>query len=268
MLKDLAEFEGALKQAGDALVCVDFTASWCGPCQMIGPRFAALASECPESIFVKVDVDEAQDVAAKCRITSMPTFHFYHQGKLISQFSGADEASLRAIVLANRFHKFDMLPVSTRVVVGGLQSAPQHNGKEAVVVGFEGTRYQCQLPDGEIVALKPANVRQTGVLVTLLPAAATYGGAPGGQARLMGFDEETHEYAVVDELTHTSRSLPPECVLLPPGTRATTAQLSDSSRNGVRVKVLSFDHEAGRYAALCKSDGSQWKLKPGCLVCV
>lgn len=37
---------------------VDFTASWCGPCQMIKPFFEQLAAEFPNVIFVKVDVDE------------------------------------------------------------------------------------------------------------------------------------------------------------------------------------------------------------------
>jgi thioredoxin len=267
-LGDLSEFHAALKQAGDALVCVDFTAAWCGPCQMIGPRFAAMEHEFPESRFVKVDVDEAQDIAAQCGIRSMPTFHFYHQGQLIEQFSGADEGRLRAIVIQNRFRLFDVLPIGTRVLVGGLQGAPQHNGKEGAVVGYDGARYQCQLPGGEVLALKPANVRQTAVPVTVLAQAAVYGAVPGGQARLMAYDEGANEYNVLEEPVNSARSLPLDCVLLPPGTRATTARLTDASRNGVRVKVLSYDADAGRYAVLCKSDGSQWKLKPGNVICV
>lgn len=267
-LGDASEFKAALADASDALVCVDFTASWCGPCQMIGPRFAAMAAEFPECVFVKVDVDEAQDVAAQCQVRSMPTFHFYQQGQLIEQFSGADESRLRSIVSAHRFRRFDVLPLGTHVTLGGLQGAPQHNGKEGVVVGFDGARYQARLPSGEVLALKPANVRQTGVPVQLLPAAAGFGGQPGSAAVLVAYDEGANEYAVVEEPTHTSRSLPPECVLLPPGTRATTAHLSDASRNGARVKVLAWDADAGRYAVLRAQDGSQWKLKPGNLVCV
>ncbi|KAG8459892.1 hypothetical protein KFE25_010941 [Diacronema lutheri] len=267
-LGDLAEFKQALSEAGDLLLCVDFTAAWCGPCQMIGPRFTAMASEFDDVRFLKVDVDEAQDVAAHCGIRSMPTFHFYHQGQLIEQFSGADEGRLRSIVAANRYRHFDALPLGTRVLVGGLQSAAQHNGKEGVVVAFDEARYQTRLPSGETVALKPANVRQTAVPVTLLPAASAFGAQPGGAASLLAYDEGANEYALVEEPTHTSRTLPLECVLLPAGTRATTAHLTDGSRNGVRVKVLSFDAHAGRYTVLAGKDGSQWKLKPGNLVCV
>jgi thiol-disulfide isomerase/thioredoxin len=40
------------------LVCVDFTATWCGPCQRIGPEFVKMADAYPDCVFIKVDVDE------------------------------------------------------------------------------------------------------------------------------------------------------------------------------------------------------------------
>ncbi|XP_068584445.1 thioredoxin-like [Cebidichthys violaceus] len=95
---DLAEFKQILKDAGDKLVVVDFTATWCGPCKMIGPIFHGLASQ-PENknvVFLKVDVDEADDVSKECKITSMPTFHFYKNGKKVDEFSGADKQKLLA----------------------------------------------------------------------------------------------------------------------------------------------------------------------------
>ena len=43
------------------LVCVDFTATWCGPCQKIGPKFVEMASIFDDCEFVKVDVDEKRE---------------------------------------------------------------------------------------------------------------------------------------------------------------------------------------------------------------
>lgn len=97
-VRDLAEFRQTLKDAGNKLVVVDFTATWCGPCQMIAPAFIKL-SEDPENqnvIFLKVDVDDARDVAENCGIRSMPTFHFYKNEQKVFDFSGASLPKLKA----------------------------------------------------------------------------------------------------------------------------------------------------------------------------
>ena len=57
-----------------------------------------MADQFPDVVFVKVDVDEAADVAEKCGISAMPTFQFYKGGKQVDSFSGADEAKLKACV--------------------------------------------------------------------------------------------------------------------------------------------------------------------------
>jgi thiol-disulfide isomerase/thioredoxin len=58
MIGTKEEFDAALKDAGSKLVVVDFTASWCGPCQQIAPVFKGLAQEFKDVVFLKVDVDE------------------------------------------------------------------------------------------------------------------------------------------------------------------------------------------------------------------
>merc|ERR1712146_357322 len=89
------DFDKCLADAGDKLVVVDFTATWCGPCQRIAPVFAKLAEEMPDVVFVKVDVDENEDTAGACGISCMPTFQFYKKAEKVYEFSGASEEKIR-----------------------------------------------------------------------------------------------------------------------------------------------------------------------------
>ena len=98
MLATKGEFDKCLADAGDKLVVVDFTATWCGPCQRIAPVFVKLAEEMPDVVFVKVDVDKLGELAAQLGVTSMPTFLFMRNGEVVDRMSGADEAGLRAMV--------------------------------------------------------------------------------------------------------------------------------------------------------------------------
>ncbi|KAM4051144.1 thioredoxin [Anomaloglossus baeobatrachus] len=93
-IENMEQFKTALCEAGDKLVVVDFTATWCGPCKMIGPFFDAMSTKYTDVVFLKVDVDDAADVAADCDIKCMPTFHFYKNGNRVHEFSGANQASL------------------------------------------------------------------------------------------------------------------------------------------------------------------------------
>ena len=93
-----ADFDKCLTDAGDKLVVVDFTATWCGPCQRIAPVFAKLAEEMPDIVFVKVDVDENEETAGACGIQAMPTFQFYKTGAKAHEFSGASEEKIREAI--------------------------------------------------------------------------------------------------------------------------------------------------------------------------
>uniref|UniRef100_A0A8B9QJE5 Thioredoxin n=1 Tax=Apteryx owenii TaxID=8824 RepID=A0A8B9QJE5_APTOW len=77
----VSEFEAELKSAGEKLVVVDFSATWCGPCKMIKPFFHSLCDKFADVVFIEIDVDDAQDVAAHCDVKCMPTFQFYKNGK-------------------------------------------------------------------------------------------------------------------------------------------------------------------------------------------
>ncbi|KAI3920799.1 hypothetical protein MKW98_005625 [Papaver atlanticum] len=76
------------------LVILYFTAAWCGPCRFMCPLYQSLAEKHPKIVFVKVDIDEARDVAAHWSISSVPTFFFIKNGKEIDRVVGADKAGL------------------------------------------------------------------------------------------------------------------------------------------------------------------------------
>jgi len=100
--KNREEFDALMETSKTKLVVIDFTATWCGPCKMIGPYFEKLAVEYPDIEFVKVDVDDANDVAAFCNISAMPTFHFYKNGIKIDDLQGADKTKLKDKVEQNK----------------------------------------------------------------------------------------------------------------------------------------------------------------------
>ena len=76
--------------ADDKLVIVDFWATWCGPCRMISPILDELEEEMADQItVVKVNVDDADEIAAQFRIMSIPTLLFIKNGQIVDKTVGA-----------------------------------------------------------------------------------------------------------------------------------------------------------------------------------
>lgn len=65
----------------DKTVLIDFYADWCGPCKMISPVIEAVAKENQDIKVVKVNVDDAQDLAIQYDVMSIPTLVVIKNGK-------------------------------------------------------------------------------------------------------------------------------------------------------------------------------------------
>lgn len=66
---------------------VDFYADWCGPCKMIAPIFEELSTELAAN-FIKINVDNSQDIAAKFQVASIPTLIILKDGKEVDRIVG------------------------------------------------------------------------------------------------------------------------------------------------------------------------------------
>ncbi|KAG6396537.1 hypothetical protein SASPL_142688 [Salvia splendens] len=84
----------ASKQTPKLLV-VNFTAAWCGPCQYIQPAVDGFAEIYRDVDFVKIDVDELDDVAQEFEVQTMPTFVLMKRGREVDKVVGAKKEDLR-----------------------------------------------------------------------------------------------------------------------------------------------------------------------------
>lgn len=69
-------------------VLVDFFATWCGPCKMIGPNIEKLAEENADATVIKIDVDKHQEIAAVYGVQTIPTLIAFKKGQIVNQKIG------------------------------------------------------------------------------------------------------------------------------------------------------------------------------------
>ena len=116
--KDAFQAKMAEAELKDKLIVIDFTATWCGPCKAIKPKYEALADTYSSVAFWSIDVDENEvsvlynrshwrsiqlilrhkDLCGELRINSMPTFQYWKNGGKVAEFSGADAIQLEEYV--------------------------------------------------------------------------------------------------------------------------------------------------------------------------
>ena len=76
-------------------VLIDFYADWCGPCKMMGPVVEEIAEEHSDVKVVKINVDNAEDIAIKYQIMSIPTLIVVKGGQEVNRSIGLISKEIR-----------------------------------------------------------------------------------------------------------------------------------------------------------------------------
>ena len=123
LIKDTSEatFMADVVEASQTVpVIVDFWAPWCGPCKTLGPMLEDAVRAAKGAVkMVKINVDEAQQIAGQLQIQSIPTVYAFNKGQPVDGFQGAlPQSEIKAFI--------------DRVIKAGGGSAPGEELSEAV----------------------------------------------------------------------------------------------------------------------------------------
>ena len=99
VIEDTQHFKQIIRNEDteNVLYVIDFHATWCGPCKKIAPDYTKLAEKYGKHmLFMKCDVDEAQELSDVFSIESLPTFVFGYNKNIIDKFEGANLKKVEA----------------------------------------------------------------------------------------------------------------------------------------------------------------------------
>lgn len=83
MIKHLENLKDFTKEIASGNVVVDFFASWCGPCRIMGRVLEEIEAKFPDITFLKIDTDSFQELAIEHGVVSIPTLVAYKNGEQI-----------------------------------------------------------------------------------------------------------------------------------------------------------------------------------------
>jgi thioredoxin 1 len=79
-------------------VILDFYADWCGPCKKLGPIFSDLSNQYSNITFIKINTDNAEELAKYYDVSALPTVLFINDGDVISIIKGFDSNKIKSEV--------------------------------------------------------------------------------------------------------------------------------------------------------------------------
>lgn len=74
-------------------VFIDVWASWCMPCKLMSPIFAGISNKYEDILFVRIELDEEDEVGEKLNVMSIPSFLYFENGELVNKKVGAMPAA-------------------------------------------------------------------------------------------------------------------------------------------------------------------------------
>ncbi len=84
--------------SNNKLVIVQYSASWCGNCRIMKPKFKKLSSENEDTLFIVVDAEKFPESRKLATVDNLPTFAAFKEGKYVSQVQTNKFEALKELV--------------------------------------------------------------------------------------------------------------------------------------------------------------------------
>lgn len=99
-VRELSESEFA-EATASGVVLADFWATWCGPCRSMMPVIEQIAGEMPSVTVVKINIEDAPQLAGTYGVRTVPTFLVMKDGKVVQELVGVKSKAVLTDALKN-----------------------------------------------------------------------------------------------------------------------------------------------------------------------